>query len=305
MSMIRHPVVYTGDPIHNRLPPLGRAFWYKLRDSSEQRGMAELPALTKTVTGSESGSAYTDATLYQFPTDNGNTNTVEWVAEEDEDALYVDSVCTLVGMEADEQIIVALDIAYVEQATSDGALWALGSFSSAGHIGFGITSAEAPQLHYRPRTPSGGGSNSTQALTYVSGDTFEAFKAQGRFTVVTSIHVLSSTTIDVEMRIGNGTLEGLYRYTTPIDVLGAGINNHNPGFSGQTIENFRGFAIGCIANSDTGSTRPFGRGATNVARIDQVVGWRGTYDAGLTAAVLEDMAVTNRLDFPPSLCAAA
>lgn len=302
MSMIRSPVVYTGETLHGRLPALGRAFWYKLRDSSEQRGMVELPALTKTVTGSESGSAYTDATLYQFPTDNGNTNTVEWVATEDEDTLYVDSVCTLVGMEAGEQIIVALDIAYVEQATSDGALWALGSFSSAGHIGFGFTSAEAPQLHYRPRTTSGG-SNSTQALTYASGDTFAAFKAQGRFTVVTSIHVLSSTTIEVEMRIGNGTLEGLYTYTTPIDVLGAGINN--PGFSGQTIANFRGFAIGCIANSDTGSTRPFGRGATNVARIDQVIGWRGTYDAGLTAAVLEDMAVTNRLDFPPALCSAA
>jgi len=76
MSMIRHPVTYTGEPLHNRLPPLGRAFWYRLRDSSEQRGMEGLPALAKAVTGSVSGSEYTDPRLYQFPDDNGNTNAV-------------------------------------------------------------------------------------------------------------------------------------------------------------------------------------------------------------------------------------
>lgn len=301
MSMIRHPAVYTAVPLRNQLV-LGKHFSYRLRDSSDPRGMAGLPPLTKTVTGSESGSAYTDPRLYQFPNDNGNTNSVAFIAEEDETDLYLDQVLSLYAMEAGEQIIVACDVAFVEQRTTSGAFWSWGKATEASQIAFEMTAAELPTFLWRAR--GAGGSSVSQDLTYVSGDTLTAFKSQGRFSVVTSIIPTSSTLVDIEMRFGNGTLEGLYTYSgLDMSQGGAGAN---PGISGGiSMAAFVGLSVGC-QNGGSAAQHFWGRGTTepNVGRFDVIHGWRGTYDAGLTAAVLEEMHTTNALDYPPSLAAA-
>ena len=300
MSMIRHPAVYTATPLRNRLV-LGKHFSYRLRDSSDPRGMAGLPPLTKTVTGSESGSAYTDPRLYQFPNDNGNTSSVSFIAQEDEDDLYLDQVLSLYAMEAGEQIIVACDVAFVEQRTTSGAFWSWGKATEASQIAFEMTATEVPTFLWRARTS---GSGASQDLTYVSGDTLTAFKGQGRFSVVTSIIPTSSTLVDIEVRFGNGTLEGLYTYSG-LDMSQGG-TGPNPGISGGvTMAAFVGLSVGCN-NGASGAQHFWGRGTTepNVGRFDVIHGWRGTYDAGLTAAVLEEMHTTHVLDYPPSLAAA-
>lgn len=299
--MIRHPAVYTATPLRSKLV-LGKHFSYRLRDSTETRGLAGLPPLTKTVVGSVSASEYTDPTLYQFPNDNGNTNSVAFIAEEDETDLYLDQVLSLYAMEAGEQIIVACDVAFVEQRTTNGAWWSWGKATTASQVGFSMTSGEVPNFLWRAR--GAGGSSVSQDLTYVSGDTLTAFKSQGRFSVVMSIIPTSSTLVDVEVRFGNGTLEGLYSYSgLDMSQGGAGAN---PGISGGvTMAAFAGLSVGCN-NGASGAQHFWGRGTTepNVGRFDVIHGWRGTYDAGLTAAVLEEMHTTHVLDYPPSLAAA-
>lgn len=297
--MIRNPVVRVGPTLHGRLPALGRAFWYKLRDSSEQRGMEGLPSLTKTIFTGVSASEYTDPQLYQFPNNNDTAGSgVTWKAVEDEDDLYLDQVLTLVGIEADEQIIVACDLAFVEQASAQGFLWSWGTDSTHSRYGFLISTAEVPQVMVRPRT----GTSVTTDLTTYTGDAFSAFKNQGRFTAVCSIRGLNSTTVAIQLLLGNGTLEGTYTLAS-LDVRGDG--TANPGISGgSSMANFGGLGIGCGITASS-FDKLWGRGASNVGRYDQIIGWRGTYDADLAAAVLEELTVTNRLDFPPSLCSAA
>lgn len=303
MSMVRDPLFHVADPAHNRIPPAGSAIWYRLRDASPT-GIAGLPSLVKTVVGSVSASEYADSTLYQLPDDNGNPlgeggvspRYVQFIAEDDEDDLFLDQVLTLVGMQVGEQIIVGVDVAYVEQASTTGMLWGFGRTSTHSHIGFGITSGELPLFAWRPKgDPS---TNHSQNLTLMSGSSFAAFKGQGRFAVVTSIVPASATTVDVEMRIGNGTLTGVYSYAG-IDIRTGG--TENPGVSGGvSMSNFGGLAIGSLLGASA-ATQFWGRGATNVGRIDQLVAARRAYSASRTADVLAQMTTTHRLDFPPAL----
>lgn len=295
MSMPRDPLFRVGLSAHNRLPFAGSAFWYRLRDSVDPVGIEGIPPMTKTlIAGSASGSAYSDPTFYQLPTDNGNTDTVQFVAQENENDLFLDSVLTLQGMVAGEQIIVAQSLAYVEQASTNGYLWTWGSDGNHSQWGFYITTGEVPTLRYRPRN----GSGATQTLTAGGGTTFASFKGVGRFSVVMSAHVIDTTHIDVQMLIGNGTLTATYTASN-IDVSGGGGASVNPGISGgSSMANFVGLSVGSSGAAGGTNTSFFGRGATNVVKLDQIIGWRGTYDADLMAAVLDSMAVTHKLDFP-------
>lgn len=299
MSMIRTPALYTATPLHGRIPEAGTAFSYALRRNGGQALITGIPDLTKTVTGVVSDSEYTDPRLYQYPNDNGNTNKVQWVAAEDEDeGSALNRVLTLRGMSVGEQIIVATDLAYEEQAGTNGTLWSWGANGAKSLIGFAISVGEVPQFHFRANTASGG-SLGSQAMTSVGVSTFADFKAQGRFACVMSIVPVSATTVDVEMRIGNGTLEG--RYTaSAIDVTQAG-SGTNPGYiNGTSMATFVGLSIGSLGAAGA-NVSYWGRGGANVGRQDVLHGWRGTYNASRTAAVLEDMVATNVLDFPPAL----
>lgn len=304
MSMIRHPAVYTATPLHNRLV-LGKHFSYALRDATDPRRMAGLPPLTKTVdVGSvEYASAYADATWYTLEDDTGGAaRIVYFVAQEDEDDLYLDQVISLYAMEVGEQIIVAMDLAYDEQGTTSGSLWSFGTVGTNSFLQFLVTTGEVPNIRVQAK---GSSASVSTPLTSVGTDLFSAFKAQGRFSCVMSMVPASSTTIDVEMLIGNGTLSG--RYTaTGVDVRQAGTSGTaNPGISGTvTMTNFVGLSVGSQGVIGGPNTTFWGRGAANSAKLDVIHGWRGTYDASLTAAVLAEMHTTNVLDYPPSLAAA-
>lgn len=294
MSLIRNPAVYTGAPLHNSIPAAGSAFWYRLRDSVDTSGIEGIPPLAKT--GTPSGSEYADPTMYTLPLDNGASAPIQFIAQEDATDLFLNRVLTMVGMTAGEQIIVAMDLSYIEQATTNGTLWTWGVNSAHSVVGFNITSGEIPQLNYKPRN---GSTYTSTALTFGTGSNFAAFKSVGRFACVMGFRVLDATHVDVTMRIGNGTLTGNYTLSN-VDMRLDG--TANPGISGgSSMSTFVGLSIGSAGVTGGPNTSFFGRGGTNTAKLDNVIGWRGTYAAGRTAAVLNEMAVTHKLDFPPSL----
>lgn len=299
MSMVRDPLFRVGNPLHNRIPQAGTAFWYRLRDSVETRGIAGIPPLVKTVTGgSPSVNEYADPKFYELPTDNGNAVTVKFIAEENEDDLFLDRVLTMVGMQAGEQIIVAQDLAFFDQTSTSATMWSWGSNGSASRYGVWITTGEIPEFTHRPRN----GSAFVKTFVHDGGNVFADFKNVGRFSVVTSIVVLDATHVDVKLLLGNGTLSGAYHYDN-IDVLADG--TENPGISGGvSMSNFCGLSVGSGGAAGGANTFYWGRGGSNIGRLDQIVGWRGAHDASLAAAVLSDLA-THSLDFPPSLCAAS
>ncbi len=281
--MPRNPAVYNGSSRHRRIPLAGSAIWFPTLDDLLTAGISGLPAMTEV--GTPSGSKWSTDGLYTFQTTN-TTNALN--ALDDDDDPYMDQVLSLIGMEG--QRIIAYEASYTDAPGGTSCMFMHGRNSvGASALGFAITSSEVPQFIARGRGNSAG-TGTTTNLSATSG-TFTQFKNQGRFAVVLGIRPTSSELVDVELRLGNGTLSALYTGTN-IDVVQAGLSGtHPPGWnSGITMEDFGGLTLGARNASSVGSYDNFwGRGGTNVGQLGNLQARSYDYDANLVGDVLAQM----------------
>jgi hypothetical protein len=127
--------------------------------------------------------------------------------------------------------------------------------------GLSFTSAGLPNISHRARNDTG---VVNTVLDLVSGSALSAFIGQGAFQIALGIKILSATSVDVELRAGNGTLSSVYTKTA-YNMMGAA-GTALPGRSGgTTVANFGGVTIGA---RHTGSSFDAfaGLGAANLAR---------------------------------------
>lgn len=261
MSMPRDPVFVTSEPSHNLIPTAGNAIWFPLHDSSLLPGVPSLPTMAEV--GTPSGSKWGTAGLYTFQTTN-TTNVLN--ALDDDDDRYMDGVLSLVSMTG--HLIVAFDVSYTDAPGGTSCVWWYGRNSiPASALALSITSSEGPQFLARGRGNSAGTSTTTN-LTATSG-TWTQFKNQGRFSAVLGIRPTTSVLVDVELRLGNGSLSAIYT-GTDIDVVQASLSGtHPPGANtGITMADFGGLTFGGRNASSVGTYDNFwGRGGTNVGRV--------------------------------------
>lgn len=299
MSMPRNPIFNVAVPAHNMIPAAGGAVWYPLHDDSLAAGIPELPTLTETITGSAHADKWTTPGFYTFPLDNGATNDVELGCQDDDEDLHINSQLSLVGMAVGDHFITCLEASYTQAPGSSSCLWAHGkNNSTATLLGLQISSAEVPIFMTRAQ---GEGSASTPTLTASFG-TFTAFKNQGTFALVMGIRPLSSTNVEVELRMSNGTLSAIYALAST-DILGA--NTGLPGVQGGiSMANFGGFSLG-YRNGASAADNWWGRGSGGGGNLGRIGNFSArkftTYSATRVADTLASMLVRPR-DFPRTLC---
>lgn len=292
MSMVRDPLFRVGEPAHNLIPSAGGAVWYPLHDSLLAAGIADLPALAEL--GTPSGAKWGTSGMYTLP--EANTDCA-LNAVEDEDDLFLSSHLSLYPATLDAHYIIALDASYVAAPSGNSALWSWGKDTgTASLLGLDITSGELPRFNARGKDSS---ATTNQSLTAQSG-TFAAFRNQGIFSLVLGVRMVSASAVDVELRLGNGTLSAHYAASN-VDVLNAGTGGTAvPGISGGvTMGNFGGLYLGCKGAASP--TNFWGRGAGNTGAVGNFSARRfPTYSASRVADALAFM-VARKRDFPRSL----
>lgn len=283
-EMPRNPAVYNGLSRHRRIPIAGSAIWFPMLDDLLTAGIDSLPTMTEV--GTPSGAKWGTDGLYTFQTTN-TTNCLN-AQDDDVDGLYMNQVMSLIGMEGYR--IIAMEASYTVDPAGTSTIFFYGRNSiPASAYGFAITSSEAPQFIARGRGNSAGtGTNTT--LTASSG-TFTQFKNQGRFAMVLGVRPVSASTVDVELRVGNGTLSALYTGSA-IDVIQSGVSGtHPPGaYDGITMSDFGGLTLGARNSSSVGTNDNFwGRGTASVAQIGNFQARSYDYDVDLVGDVLAQM----------------
>lgn len=290
MSMPRDPIFHTEEPSRNLIPAAGGAVHYPLHaDSLLVAGISGLPDLVQL--GTPAGSPYATAGVYTFPTNNTDA---ALQAEEHATNLYLDAHLSLYGSAVDSQIIVAMDVSFSAAPAGTATLWCWGrNLSASTIIGLDLTSSETPRFLHRSK----GGTLANPTMTADSG-TFAAFRNQGVFSLVMGLRLVTSTTLAVDMLLGNGALSAQYSLAE-FDVLGAG--TAIPGISdGITMADFGGLYLGT-----RGAAVPqnyWGNGAANVSALGNFSARKfDSYSAPRVTEVMDYM-VNRKRDFPRNLC---
>lgn len=295
MNMPRNPAVYNGISRHRRIPQAGGAIWYPLLDGLLAPGITDLQPLSEIITsGSAHANKWDTPGMYTLPVANGGTDSVLLTAADDEDDLYNNSQLTLQGMAPGLQIIMACEASYTSGPGGNSALWGFGKQTAAATLlSLQISSAEAPAFHHRAKDA---GAAVGDVLNATSG-TFTQFKNQGRFAAVFAIKPVSATAVDVELRLGNGTLSAVYTATGIDMTQGTSDVSKLPGVSGGiTMANFGGLALGG-RNGASAPEASWGRGAGNTGAIGNWQARRyASTDADLCADVLAQL-LAHPLDF--------
>lgn len=291
MSMIRHPSVYTTTPSRNLVPAAGSAIWYPLHGDFSA-GINGLPSLTEI--GTPSGSVWGTPLVWTAQTAN-TTNGLN--AEDDIDDLYNDSQLSLVGMAVGDQYITCLRASYTHQPDGVATLWGHGKQNStATLLGLQITSGRLPQITHRAK---GQTTQTSTTMTAQGATTFTDFQNQGIFELVMSLRPVSANTVDIEMRMSNGTLSAHYALSGE-DMLGDGTTL--PGVSGGvSMANFVGLSIG-FRNGASAAETFWGRGTSCVGQIGGFAARKfSTYDSNRVADTLASM-LPRPGEFPRTLC---
>lgn len=285
--MVRDPVFRVGDPAHNLIPAAGGAVWYPLHaDSLLVSGISGIPALA--LTGTPAADPYVTPGVYTFPTNNADA---VLKAEEHATNLYLSEHLSLYGSAVGSHFIVAMDLSFSTAPGGTATIWGWGrNLSASTLLGMDLTSGESLRLVYRSK---GSGAIANPALTASVG-TFGAFRNQGVFSMVVGIRLLSATNIEMEVRLGNGTLSALYTLAST-DVQGAG--TAIPGISdGVTMADFGGLYLGARMTSTLSNF--WGNGVANVSTIGNFSARKfDTYDADRVTDTMAYM-VNRKRDFP-------
>lgn len=293
MTMPRNPVFFTGEPSHNLIPAAGSALWHPLHDSSLVPGIVGIPTLTKTVVGSVNAGEWSTPGLYTFPVNNGGAgNTVSFNALDTDPELLMDSQLSLFGMTIGQHYLTALQASYVAAPDGNSTLWCYGKNTTASFYALELTSGEAPRLNRRGKGATGG---TGTPLTAQSG-TFTSFKNQGVFSLVLGLRPVSATAVDVEMRMGNGTLSAHYALSGLDMTVTDG--SAPPGVSGGILmSDFGGLTLGARGTSTTPDNF-WGRGAGNTGQIGNFSARKfNNYDANRVTNALAYM-LSRQRDFP-------
>lgn len=293
MSMPRDPLFRVGDPAHNLIPPAGGAIWYPLHDSLLAAGVPNLPTLVEL--GTPHGSKWGTAGMYTLQAAN-TTNALN-VLDDAED-LVLNSQLSLVGMQAGQQFIIACEASYVAAPTGNSMLWCFGkNTGTASFYGLQISAGEAPSLAYRGKNSSG---SSTVTMTAQSG-TFASFRNQGVFACVLGVKPLDARYVDLELRLGNGTLSAYYTSTASGD-MHATAGDAPPGISGGvSMANHGGLTLGSHMGA-VAADNFWGNGAGNTGAIGNFAARKfNSYSATRVAKTMAFMLARKR-DFPRNLC---
>lgn len=293
MSMVRDPVFHVGDPSHNLIPAAGGAVWYPLHDSLLLPGIAGLPSLTEL--GTPSGSKWSVAGMYTLPAVNTNC---ALNAVDDAEDLFLNSQLSLYGMAVGEHRIIVMDASYLAAPAAQSMLWSYGlNNSNATLFGLAIDGAEAVKFVHRAKNAGGATNASTTAMS----GTFAAFRNQGIFTTVLGIRVVSASVIDVEMRMGNGTLSAHYA-ASGIDVTAGG--TAPPGISGGiTVALHGGLRLGGRGVTGGGADNCWGSGTGNGGAVGNFSARKfSSYSSSRVADTLATVLARKR-DYPRNLSA--
>lgn len=297
MTIPRRPLLPLIVPRNNRLPH-GAGLWWPLHGSFVC--MPDTPALTETVVaGSANASKWSaDALMYALPADNGGaTNSVGLLALHDDDAgaSTLDQVLTLNGAAVGTQVLIACTAWWVNQQTTAGYFWAYGQNTVASLYGLSLTTGDKPSFLYRG--PDAGAATTLadgSGLT-LTGTALESFTRSADVHIVTSLHVTSSTTAEVEIRCGNGTSSAAYTGTlTSTTSL--------PGQNSRSAANHVGLGVGCKPVAGPTCDNFLGNGAApaNSARIGNVCARRfSSYDSGRALQAVTDL-LARPDDYPDS-----
>lgn len=297
MTMIRHPSVYTDSSSTNLIPGAGSAVWYPLHGMLNP-GIVDLPVAEEIITaGSASGSKWTTDGVYTFPDDNGVTNDIAVRAVDDPDDLFIDSQMSMVGMVADNHFITTVQAYYDVDPNATSCLWCYGRSASgtATCIALQISGAEVPSVILLGK----GGTQNSAALSADSG-TFASLRGT-LFTLVLGLRAVSTSAVDIELRMSDGTTTAIYSASAQ-DVMQGGATAP-PGVSGGvTMANFTGLTLGARVASGGTTENWWGRTASNTGKIGGFAARKfTTYSATRVTDTLASM-LARPLEFPRTLC---
>lgn len=295
--MIRHPAVYTAPPSSNLIPFAGSGVWYPLHGVLAP-GIVDLPEIAEVVTsGSASGSKWTTDGVYTFPDDNGVTNDIALRAVDDEDDLYIDSQMSMVGMVADNHFVTTVQAYYDVDPNATSCLWCYGRASSgtATCIALQISGSEVPTVVLLGK----GGTQNSVTLSADSG-TFASLRG-ALFTLVLGMRAVSTSEVDIELRMSDGSTTAVYSASAQSVMQGGA--TAPPGVSGGvTMANFTGLTLGARANASGVTENWWGRTASNTGKIGGFAARKfTTYSATRVTDTLASM-LARPLEFPRTLC---
>lgn len=252
------------------VPP---AVWFLPQDSSNHAGFSVMPTLTEKFmqTGiTSNASAYVTPGWYTLPTDNGGAGGgVALIAVDDNSDRRMNVVLSMVGMTSGRHWLIAGKYSHVNSGTDDLQFFDYGAHSTLSSM-YAVQVNVAGLLGFQRRGLAG--SQTTTVLTNTSGPTaFSDFDGEGEYTVLTSIRAVSTTSVDVEVRIIHSTLGTSVWTGSNLDCTTGGDVATLPGITaGQTAAEHGGLMIGARMRSVTADYTPerlFGRGASNVGTI--------------------------------------
>lgn len=271
------------------------AVWY-LPQEVETRGFQELPPLVERymATGATTNpDAYTTAGAYTLLTDNGGTGGgVALVAVDDDAERKLDAALSFNGMAADDQWLLAMEASH-EQSAVQSFFFVYGCHSSLAAM-YGLHVSAADEVTFTSRG-LGETSSTNTALTRDSGPVFGDFDAQGTYTVFLSIRAVSTTAVDVQVKIVHGTVGTSVWSASAIECGDDAAKL--PGITGsQTAADFGGLMLAARMRALSASHLPeklFGIGTGHVATIGtfQARRWSdfdaGRIDDAITAAAAD------------------
>jgi hypothetical protein len=255
-------------------PTTADAVWYIPQSSSNKLGVAGLPVMTDRymATGiSSNPNAYNDATAYTLPTDNGGAaGGVSLVAVDDNTNRYINGQMSMVGMTAGQQRIIAMEAQH-QQAGVLSYFWQFGANGSTESM-YALAVNSSNNVQFNARGLGASSINST-AMTRQSGSGYAAFNNQGRYLLITSIKTVTTTTVDVEVRMVHPTLGTAIWTATGVNVSFGGDPATNPGINaGKTAAEHGGLMLAARMRSISVSSglpeQHFGIGSGHIAKLD-------------------------------------
>lgn len=271
--------------------------WY-LPQEVETRGFQELPPLAERYMASGATSnpgAYDTAGVYTLLTDNGGAaGGVALVAVDDNTERKIDAAMSLMGMASDHQWLIAMKASH-ELSAAQSFWFVYGCHSSLSSM-YGLHVSASDVVTFTSRGLGESASTNT-AMTRDSGPVYGDFDGQGEYTVLLNIRAVSTTAVDVQVKIVHDTV-GTSVWSASGIACGDDANSLPGITASQTASEFGGLMLGARMKSIASAGEPekfFGIGTGHTATIGtfQARKW-GDYDAGriddAAAAILADPA---------------
>lgn len=292
MAMPRSPIIYTAQPFHNSLlGASGQLLWFPLHGgftALDQEASFPYESILSGSAASDKWSARQGG--YKFPVNNGSTDSVcIRVDHEDEETSSLDDVLALNTLSIGQELIIAWEAFFVDQASSVGAWWSYGRMSPRSVYGAQVPTNKTAQVLARGLDAS---TQEAVSYTWHEGETYNTLKNGPVFACVMSLQTTAALTSQTTLLLGRaGVSRG--RGTATINwsnnggTARPGRHDHPSGHRGLVIGN-------CLASTES-SQRPIGAGSGNHAWIGN---WQArrftTYDSQRAEAVLADLIARPR-----------